>query len=69
MKEEEILDIKILTKDMIINDLKLDLSKKEIDEYLDILSDINDGQFVFNVITNNDEYLLIIKGDENDKQI
>lgn len=64
MKEEEILSIKLLTKDMIINDLKLDLSKKEIDEYLDILSAINDGQFVFNVITNNDEYLLIIKDDE-----
>lgn len=48
---------------MVLDKLNNSLSKEEIDEYLDIISAINEGQSVFNLITNKGEYLLYVKGD------
>lgn len=60
MKEEFITEI---TKDMVLKELlNYQLSKEEVDEYLEILAAINDGQRVFSIITTeNKEYLLYMK--------
>lgn len=50
-----------ITKDSILEQFKLpDLSKDEIDEYLDIITAINNGQLVYNISTNNGDYLIFI---------
>lgn len=60
----EILSSEEITKEMAINELyNSKLSKDEIDEYLEIMIAINDGQQVFNFITNKGEYLMFVKGD------
>ena len=61
----KILNSEEITKEMAINSLhdSNDLSQEERDEFLDIISAINDGQFVYNLTTNKGEYLLFIDGD------
>lgn len=39
------------------------LSQDETDEYLDIISAINDGQVVYNIETDQGDYLFFIKGE------
>lgn len=41
----------------------LNLSQAETDEYLDIISAINDGQCVYNITTDNGIFLFFIKGE------
>ena len=58
----EILNSEEITKEMALEELshKEFMSKEEIDEYLDILTAINEGQAVYNLITNKGEYLLFV---------
>ena len=60
----EILNSELITKEMVVNELTFsgDLSKEEIDEYLDILCAMNCGDSVYNLTTNKGEYLLYIRG-------
>ena len=59
----EILNSEKITKEIVLEELNCNnLSKEEIDEYLDIISAINDGHFVYSVTTNVGEYLFFIKG-------
>ena len=61
----EIIDSQLITKEEVINELTYsvcDLTREEINEYLDILCAINDGETVYNLTTNKGEYLLFIKG-------
>ena len=51
MEEDDV--ITEITKDMAIKELSnCQLSKSEIDEYLEILAAINEGQRVFSITTN-----------------
>jgi len=60
----EILNSQEITKDIALTELSnINLSKDEVDEYLDIITAINDNQKVFNVTTNKGKYLLYIKED------
>ena len=61
MGEDEV--ITEITKDMAIKELSnCQLSKAEVDEYLEILAAINEGQRVFTITTEDDkEYLLYMK--------
>jgi hypothetical protein len=60
----EILSTEEITKDMALNELtESDLSQEETDEYLDIIVAINNGQRVYNLTTNNGDYLLFIEKD------
>jgi hypothetical protein len=62
----EIIDSQEITREMIIYELTYplsNLSNEEVDEYLDILSAIDNGESVYNLVTNNGEYLLFVKGD------
>ena len=60
----EILNSEKITKEMAMYDLStLKLSHDETDEYLDIISAINDGQTVYNVTTDNGNYLFFVKGE------
>lgn len=61
----EIIDSELITKEMAIRELSgclCELSREEVDEYLDILCAINNGLLVYNLTTNKGEYLLFIKG-------
>ncbi len=60
----EILNSEEITKENAIFELSQSefLSKDEIDEYLEIITAINDGQKVYNLITNKGEYLLFVQG-------
>ena len=59
-----ILNSEKITKEIIIKELSLlKLSQEETDERLDIISAINDGQKVYNVTTDNGDYLFFIKGE------
>ena len=64
-KKTEIFKTEQITKEMALKELSKSyrLSKEEIDEYLEIITAINDGQTVYNLITNNGEYLLYAKND------
>lgn len=54
----------LITKDMVMKELSnSELTQDEINEYLDIISAINEGQQVFNISTNRGDYLFYIKGD------
>lgn len=54
----------LITKDMAMKELSnSELTQDEINEYLDIISAINEGQQVFNISTNRGDYLFFIKGD------
>lgn len=61
----EILSSEEITKDMALKELSYAsiLTQEEVDEYLDIISAINDGQSVYNLVTNKGEYLLYVKGE------
>lgn len=61
----QILNSEKITKEMAIQELYVSkkLSQSEIDEFLDIISAINSGQSVYNVTTDNGNYLFFIKGD------
>jgi hypothetical protein len=61
----EILKSEEITKEMAINELSFAsiLTEAEVNEYLDILSAINNGESVFNLTTNKGEYLLFVKGE------
>ncbi len=62
----EILGFEKISKYIAIKELcTCKLSKEEVDEYLDIISAINGGQTVYNLITNNGEYLLYIDEDKD----
>lgn len=61
-----IINTEEITKSIVVKELTEsvnDLTKEEIDEYLDILCAINCGESVYNLITNKGEYLLYIRGD------
>jgi hypothetical protein len=59
----EILNSERITKEIVLTELNNEnLSKEEIDEYLDIISAINEGQFVYSITTNIGEYLFFVKG-------
>lgn len=60
----ELLNSELITKEMAMNELNnSELSKEEIDEYLDIITAINEGQSVYNITTNHGDYLFFIKCD------
>lgn len=60
----EILNSEEITKEMAMNELyNSTLSQDEKDEYLDIISAINDGQVVYNIETDQGDYLFFIKGE------
>lgn len=60
----EIIKSEEITKEMALKELRTpDLSKDEIDEYLEIITAINEGQFVYNLTTTKGEYLLFVQGD------
>jgi hypothetical protein len=64
----EILSTDEITKEMALNELSTsDLSQEETDEYLDIIVAINGGQRVYNLTTNNGDYLLFIEKDADIK--
>jgi hypothetical protein len=61
----EIIDSQEITRKQVIYELTYpmcELTKEEVDEYLDILSAIDNGESVYNLITNKGEYLLFVKG-------
>lgn len=59
----EILYSEEITKEIALEILSSgELSKEEINEYLDVIVAINRGENVFNLITNKGEYLLYSKG-------
>ena len=47
----EILDVEYITKDIALEQIKISKNKDVIDEYLDIISAINEGISVLNLIT------------------
>ena len=59
----EILCFEEITKDVAVSALSYItlLTQEEINEYLDIISAINNGSYVFNIMTNKGEYLFFIK--------
>jgi len=62
----QIIDSEPITKEMVIKELTYsvcDLTKEEVNEYLDILSAIDSGELVYNLKTNKGEYLLFVRGD------
>jgi hypothetical protein len=60
----QILNSEKITKEMAIHELYVsNLSQNETDEFLDIISAINDGQSVYNIITDNGNYLFFIEGE------
>jgi hypothetical protein len=61
----EILSTEEITKEMALDELSSskDLTQEETDEYLDIIAAINNGQRVYNLITNKGDYLLYIDKD------
>lgn len=73
----EILSTEEITKEMALDELSSskDLTQEETDEYLDIIAAINNGQRVYNLITNKGDYLLYIDkeaikdSDENENEI
>lgn len=64
-KKTEVLKSEEITKEMALKVLSksCELSKEEIDEYLEIITAINEGQFVYNLTTTKGEYLLYVKND------
>lgn len=59
----EIIKSEEITKEMALKELRTpDLSKDEIDEYLEIITALNEGQFVYNLTTTKGEYLLFVQG-------
>lgn len=60
----EILNSEEITKEMALSELAQSkfLNKDEIDEYLEIIIAINEGQLVYNITTNKGEYLLFVNG-------
>jgi len=64
MGKTEILYSEEITKEMAIHELShAKLTQEETDEYLEIISAIKEGQSVYNLVTNNGEYLLFVKGE------
>ena len=60
--DTEIINSEKITKEQVLNELNSEnLSKEEINERLDIISAINDGHFVYSVITNIGEYLFFVQ--------
>jgi len=60
--DDIILNSEEITKEMTLDELlNSDLSKDEINEYLEIFTAINDGQRVFSIETPNGEYLIYVK--------
>jgi hypothetical protein len=63
--EIKILNFEKLTKDYILNELLINnLDKKDVDQYLDLISYINEGYHIYNVETNKGSYFLHIKSDD-----
>ena len=64
-KKTEVLKSEEITKEMALKELSksCELSKEEIDEYLEIITAINEGQVVYNLTTTKGEYLLYVKND------
>lgn len=59
---ERVLSSEEITKDIALKEIKNSkLSKDEIDEYLDIINAINKGQIVYNVSTEEGDYLIYIE--------
>lgn len=61
----EIINSELITKEEIIEQLTYcacELTKDEINECLDIICAIDNGETVYNLTTNKGEYLLFIKG-------
>ena len=59
----EILNSEEITKEIALNELyNTNLSKEEVNEYLDILTALNSGMLVYNILTNKGEYLLFVEG-------
>jgi len=62
----EILGSYRITKEMILKKLKCtNLSQHDIDECLDIICAIKEGCSVFNIITNDGNYLLYVKNNKS----
>ena len=66
----EILNSERITKEAVLKELNNEnLSKEEVDEYLYIISAINEGQFVYIVTTNIGEYLFFVNNVIQEKNI
>ena len=60
----EIITSEQITKELVVKELThsvVNLTRDEINEYLDILTAINNDEVVFSIKTNKGEYLLYIK--------
>jgi len=57
-----ILDINEMTKDIVNTELynSGNLTQSQIDEYLDILTALKNGQYVYNITTPNGQFLLYV---------
>lgn len=65
----KIIDSELIEKEDVINELShccFELSKEEIDECLDIIYAIDNGEFVYNIKTNHGDYLLFVKPDDTE---
>jgi hypothetical protein len=67
----KILSSEKITKKIVYKELSCStiLTKEETNEYLDIISAINNGESVYNLITNKGEYLFYIKNDKVIKNV
>lgn len=66
MDDLKILGADVITKDYVLSKLNNNnLTQKEVDDLLDILSSINDGYHVYNVKTSNGDYFLFIEDDDD----
>lgn len=62
----KILSADVITKDYVLNELNNNnLTQKEVDDLLDIISSINEGYHVYNVKTSKGDYFLFIEEDDD----
>ena len=61
-EKTKILSTEKITKEMALNEISgTDLTQEEIDKYLEIIFAINHGQQVYNLTTNNGDFLVYCK--------
>jgi hypothetical protein len=64
----KVLYTEVITKKNALEYIKKTKDKSEVDEYLDIISALNNGNDVFNIVTTDGEYLMFLKPDKKSKK-
>jgi hypothetical protein len=64
----KVLYTEVITKKNALEYIKKTKDKSEVDEYLDIISALNNGLDVFNIVTTDGEYLMFLKPDKKSKK-